>query len=98
MVDYYQKEAIAAQNSFFDYLDRRERIAKRREEKEIAMIDSLICPSVPFAELENLYAAFDSVKIDAMRAATDDEAQETVARQDTERKESGLKLFRGRLW
>ena len=98
MVDYYQKEAIAAQNSFFDYVERQERIAKRREEKEIAMIDSLICPSVPLAELEKQYAAFDSVKIDAMRAATDDESQEKVARQDTERKESVRKLFRGRLW
>lgn len=98
MIGYYQQEAIAAQNALFDYLEHQERIAKRREEKELAMIDSFICPSVPFSELEKQYAAFDSVKIDAMRTADDVEVQETIKRKEGERKEVGRKIFRGKLW
>jgi hypothetical protein len=50
LVEHYQAEAIAAQNMLIQACERQDRRRKRIQEREEAIYDSMICPSVPFSK------------------------------------------------
>lgn len=64
MMDYYQQQALASQQALTQNTIRREKIQQRKQAKQQAMIDSLICPAVPFEEYLQQIKAFDALQID----------------------------------
>lgn len=59
LIDYYQQEAIAAQNALDRQLRRQEKIQAKKE----AMLDAMICPSVSFDEYVQSLQAFDGISL-----------------------------------
>ena len=62
LIDYYQQEAISAQNALMSRIARDEAVEKRKLSRKQEIFDSLICPSVPFELIAEKYnAVFDGV-------------------------------------
>lgn len=79
LVDYYQQEAIAAQDALNDYIRRQEARAKRKQEREAQLLDSLICPSVPFEQFAAQFADFDALELRQDLLKTSDELKAQAA-------------------
>lgn len=63
MIDFYQQEALASQQQLMDYINRKERLAQKRQNRQEQLLDSLICPSAPFSQFLDEVKAFDSVDL-----------------------------------
>lgn len=63
MIDFYQKEALASQQQLMDYMNRQQRLAQKRQNRQEQLLDSLICPSAPFSQFLDEVKAFDSVDL-----------------------------------
>lgn len=63
MIDFYQQEALASQQQLMDYMNRQQRLAKKRQNRQEQLLDSLICPSAPFAKFLDEVKAFDSIDL-----------------------------------
>ncbi|WP_410472108.1 hypothetical protein ACGTJS_11045 [Faucicola mancuniensis] len=95
MIDFYQQEALASQQQLQDYISRQERLAKKRLERKEALLDGMICPSVPFSQFLEEIRAFDSVPL---KPLTDDEQAKSKIVEHYQRQADGglggiLKMF-----
>lgn len=63
MIDFYQQEALASQQQLMDYMNRQQRLAQKRQNRQEQLLDSLICPSAPFAKFLDEVKAFDSIDL-----------------------------------
>ncbi|MDO4440564.1 MAG: hypothetical protein Q4B81_00090 [Moraxella sp.] len=82
LIDYYQQEALNAQNALQRQIQRQERIKQRQDE----LTDSLICPSVPFDEYVKSLGVFDGISTnlyaqeDTQNLGADKERQSKLGR------------------
>ena len=59
MIAHYQNEALASQNALITRDKRHASLEQRRHERQQAVYDSLVCPSVPFDEISAQWDSFN---------------------------------------
>lgn len=100
LVDYYQQEALLAQQAMDNLISRQNRREKLKIDKNLAMVDSLICQSRPFDDYLSEIKSFDSISLDMDILKTTDEVKEKQAdiqKINAQIKEKGQGLF-NRFW
>lgn len=74
MVGHYQSEALAAQDALINRQQKIDAIVSRRKEREADIVDSLICPSVPFNEAVAQWDSFNQMGTSDRDLMTTDQA------------------------
>lgn len=59
IVGHYQDETLAAQDALIKACERQEMLRRRREERQLAVYDSMICQAVPFSEAVAQWDSFN---------------------------------------
>lgn len=59
--DFFQRQALQAQQELEQYQQAMTKRQQRQQERKAQLLDSLICPSVPFSEYLNKFKQFDAI-------------------------------------
>ncbi len=63
LIDYYQHEALAAQQALDQQIKHKQARIERQAKRQQQMADALICPAVPFDDYVNGLSAFDQLSL-----------------------------------